>query len=106
LESFEANRLNRFEPAIQFVLEAKHGANLLAEGNREKNRDFLKKTGSNFQVADKTLSVTFKNPWQFVADFNSDSDLQPVAFGKTGEKENWRCLLDKVRTFFAQNPSV
>ena len=31
LEAFETNRLNRFEPAIRFVLEAKHGANLLAD---------------------------------------------------------------------------
>ena len=36
LESFEHNRRNRFEPAIQFVLEAKHASNLLAEGNPEK----------------------------------------------------------------------
>ncbi len=52
LELFEANRRNRFEPAIQFVLEAKHGAILLAEGNPEKNRDFLKKAGSNFRITE------------------------------------------------------
>jgi hypothetical protein len=40
----EHNRLNRFEPAIRFILEAKQATILLAEGNQEKNRDFLKKS--------------------------------------------------------------
>ena len=71
MESFEANRRSRFEPAIQFVLEAKHGAKLLVEGNPEQKRDFLKKIGSNFQVGEKALGVTFKSPWQFVAEFTS-----------------------------------
>jgi hypothetical protein len=71
LESFAENRRNRFEPAIRFVLEAKHGGKLLVEGNPEQKRDFLKKIGSNLQVREKALGVTFKSPWQFVADFNS-----------------------------------
>jgi hypothetical protein len=71
LEQFEANRRNRFEPAIRFVLEAKHGAKLLADGKPEEKRDFLKKIGSNLRLAEKALSVEFKTPWQFVADFNS-----------------------------------
>jgi len=40
----EHNRLNRFEPAIRFILEAKQATILLTEGNQEKNRDFLKKS--------------------------------------------------------------
>ena len=44
LEAFEHNRQNRFEPAIRFILEAKQATILLAEGNQEKNRDFLKKS--------------------------------------------------------------
>ena len=90
LDSFEHNRRNRFEPAIRFVLEAKHASILLAEGNREKNRDFLKKVGSNLQVGGKALAVAFRNPWQYVAEFNSDPT--PV-FGDnefTHVSENWR----------------
>ena|SRR5208283_1385118 len=90
LESFEHNRRNRFEPAIRFVLEAKHASILLAEGNRERNRDFLKKIGSNLQVGGKALAVTFRNPWQYVADFNSDPT---PSFGDnefTHVSENWR----------------
>lgn len=90
LEAFDANRKNRFEPAIQFVLEAKYGEKLVAEGNPEQKRDFLKKIGSNLQIAEKSLGVTFLNPWQFVADFNSDP---APTFGDneySHEKRKWR----------------
>lgn len=43
LDAFEHNRKNRFEPVIQFVLEAKQATFLLSEGKPERKRDFLKK---------------------------------------------------------------
>jgi hypothetical protein len=77
-------------PIIQFVLEAKHGGILLAEGKPEEKRDFLKKVGSNLRVAEKALSVDFRNPWQFVVDFNfsrasarADNEFSPHG-------EEWR----------------
>ena len=90
LESFGENRRNRFEPAIRFVLEAKHGGELLADGNPEQKRDFLKKIGSNLRVAEKSLALTFKNPWQFVADFNSHP--APILGDNvfSHEQSNWR----------------
>jgi len=54
---YKRNRQNRFEPAIRFILEAKQAIILLAERNQEKNRGFLKKIGSNFQMAEKSLAV-------------------------------------------------
>jgi hypothetical protein len=97
LAAFEHNRQNRFEPAIQFVLEAKNSTFLLAERNREKNRDFLKKIGSNFQVAEKSLTVEFKKPWNLLAEFNSARTTNLAACGEKSEISNWRCLLVKVR---------
>ena len=90
LEAFEQNRANRFEPAIRFVLEAKDATVLLAEGNQEKKRDFLKKIGSNFQVADKTLAVEFKNPWNLLAEFNSARTTKTAAGGEIAQKSEWR----------------
>ena len=90
LEAFEHNRQNRFEPAIQFVLEAKQATFLLAEGNREKNRDFLKKIGSNFQVAEKSLAVELKNPWNLLAEFNSARTTKTAAGGEISQKSEWR----------------
>ena len=97
LEAFEHNRRNRFEPAIRFVLEAKHGAQLLADGNPEQKRDFLKKVGSNLRVAEKALSVDFKNPWQFVADFNSSRASARAVNEFSHSRENWRRGRDSNR---------
>ena len=90
LEAFEHNRQNRFEPAIRFILEAKDATFLLAEGNQEKKRDFLKKIGSNFQMADKSLAVEFKKPWNLLAEFNSAPMTKIAACGEKPSKENWR----------------
>jgi hypothetical protein len=90
LEAFERNRQNRFEPAIRFILEAKQATILLAEGNQEKNRDFLKKIGSNFQMAEKSLAVEFKKPWDLLAEFNSAPMTKHAACGEISSKLNWR----------------
>jgi hypothetical protein len=76
--------------AIRFVLEAKDATILLAEGNQEKKRDFLKKIGSNFQVPDKSLAVEFKNPWNLLADFNSDLSNTHARQRVKSKKSNWR----------------
>jgi len=94
------NRRNRFEPAIRFVLDAKHGAELLVEGNPEGNRDFLKKIDSNLRIAEKALTVDFKNPWQYVVDFNFTraSARADNEFSLTGEKTGGE---GGIRTLFA-----
>jgi site-specific DNA recombinase len=90
LEAFERNRLNRFEPLMQFVSEAKNATFLLAEGNKEKNRDFLKKIGSNFDVAEKTLTVEFKKPWIYLAEFNSEPATIIARERGNPLESNWR----------------
>jgi len=57
-------------------------------------------------VADKSLAVEFKNPWNLLADFNSDLSNTHARQRVKSEKSNWRCLLTKVRTFFEENPTV
>ena len=95
-----------FEPAIQFVLETKQATILLSEGKPEQKRDFLKKIGSNFHVAEKSLAVEFKKPWNLLAEFNSDLTTSNARQREFSQKSNWRCLSDKVRTFFEENPVV
>ncbi|MDR3455929.1 MAG: hypothetical protein P4N60_00670 [Verrucomicrobiae bacterium] len=106
LEAFAQNRLNRFEPAIAFIKEAKQATILLAEGNSEQKRDFLKKIGSNFQMANKSLAVEFKKPWNLLVEFNFDLTTQNTRQREFSQKENWRWLSVKVRTFFEENPTV
>jgi hypothetical protein len=90
LEAFEHNRQNRFEPAIQFVLEAKQSTILLSQGKPEQKRDFLKKIGSNLKLAEKTLAVEFKTPWNLLAEFNSDLMNTNARQRESVSKENWR----------------
>jgi hypothetical protein len=90
LEAFEHNRQNRFEPAIRFISEAKDATFLLAEGNSEKKRDFLKKIGSNFQMAEKSLVVEFKKPWNLLAEFNSDLTIENARQREFSPKSKWR----------------
>ena len=90
LDAFEQNRKNRFEPAIQFVSEAKNATFLLEEANAEKKRDFLKKIGSNFRVADKSLPVEFKNPWKILVDFNCQLTTLNARQGEKSKKPIWR----------------
>ena len=63
---------------------------MLVEGNGEKNRDFLKKIGSNFQMAEKSLAVEFKKPWNLLAEFNSSRVTTNAASGEKSEIINWR----------------
>jgi hypothetical protein len=90
----------RFEPLTEFVKEAKQAVFLARERNPDACRDFLKKHGSNCLLADGQLRIEFQNPWKSVAEFTSAlvtaSEINP----RISDSSNWRCLLDKVRTFF------
>jgi len=57
-------------------------------------------------VADKSLAVEFKKPWNLLAEFNSARMTTTAACGEISQKSNWRCLSIKVRTFFEENSIV
>jgi hypothetical protein len=57
-------------------------------------------------VADKSLAVEFKKPWNLLAEFNSDLTTSNARQREISQKSNWRCLSDKVRIFFEENPVV
>jgi hypothetical protein len=44
----------------------------------------------NLQVADKSLAVEFKNPWKYVAEFNSDPITILARQRGNLKKVNWR----------------
>ncbi|MDB5358537.1 MAG: hypothetical protein JWN24_4990 [Phycisphaerales bacterium] len=62
------NRATRFEPAISFVSELKTAKKLVLEGNSERQRDFMKKVGSNHQIVNRTLRFVPRNAWKLVVD--------------------------------------
>jgi hypothetical protein len=63
---------------------------LLTQEKEDEKREFFKTIGSNFLVAEKTLSVELVNPWRLIADWNSAAPRNyPFASGN-GQKEEWR----------------
>jgi hypothetical protein len=62
------NHATRFEPAISFVLELKAAKKVVSDGNREQQRDFFKKVGSNFQLVNRTLRFVPRKAWKTVVD--------------------------------------
>lgn len=58
--SFVWKNNNRFELAINFIRESNQAEKYDQQKNPERIRDFLKKIGSNFRIADRTLLLDFK----------------------------------------------
>jgi hypothetical protein len=63
----------------------------------------LKKVGSNRLLHAQTLTVSFKTPWNYLAETN-------VAVRSTDDisvrTSVWWCCLKKIRTHFDQNGSL
>ena len=104
ISSFGRKSNNRFELAIAFLKDANQAEKYAQQENPERIRDFLKKIGSNFRIADRTLVLDFKNAFKIAEKYHAEAlcaEAIPYDFTKS---ENWRCLLYKIRTFFAENP--
>jgi site-specific DNA recombinase len=70
LNAFEQKSNNRFELAIKFIQASKEAKIIALQENPERIRDFLKKIGSNFRIAEQTLNFDFKNAWKILENFN------------------------------------
>ena len=68
--AFEQKSNNRFELAINFIKTSKEAKIIALQENPERIRDFLKKIGSNFRIAEQTLNFDFKNAWKILDNFN------------------------------------
>ena len=66
--ALEMKRASWLEPAIRFISEAKSAGFLASTGSEEKNRDFLRKVGSNLTISNRILTVTPRGAWQLVVD--------------------------------------
>ena len=91
---------------IQFIKEVNQAENIALQENPERIRDFLKKIGSNFRLAERTLSLDLKNAWKIPAKFNAERRSREATNLVFSECDNLRCFLDEVRTFFDENPNA
>ena len=59
---------------------------------------------SNFQISDRTLCFDFKNAWKILVNFNAEARSAEASKAEISENKIWLRLLDKIRTFFEENP--
>jgi site-specific DNA recombinase len=104
INAFEQKSNNRFELATKFIQASKEAKIIALQENPVAGRDFLKKIGSNFRIAEQTLNFDFKNAWKILVNFNAEALCAEASNLKNFDFEKLRCLLDEIRTFFAENP--
>jgi hypothetical protein len=104
ITAFGRKSNNRFELAIAFLKDANQAEKYAQQENPERIRDFLKKIGSNFRIADRTLVLDFKNAFKIAEKYHAEALCAEAVSYDFTKSENWRCFLIDVRTFFEQNP--
>jgi len=58
----------------------------------------------NFRLSGQKLFLDFKNPFKITAEAEPERSEGEATTPKNAKIENWRYLLDKIRTFFDENP--
>ena len=89
---------------INFLKATNQAEKIALQENPEQGRDFLKKIGSNFHIAERTLALDLKKPWRVARSWHCVSLCDTPHSAVSGKSENWRCFLDEVRTLYEQNP--
>jgi site-specific DNA recombinase len=70
LVALQTSRADRLEPLRNWILEANTANQMVFENNLLKMKPFLRKIGSNRLLHAQTLRVSFKKPWDFLAETN------------------------------------
>ena len=73
ISAFGRKSNNRFELAIAFLKEANQAEKYAQQESAIGGRDFLKKIGSNFRIADRTLACDFKNAFQIAEKYPAEA---------------------------------
>jgi hypothetical protein len=60
----------------------------------------------NFRLSGQKLFFDFKNPYKIVANAEPERSESEATTLKNSKIVNWRYLLDKIRTYFEQNPDA
>ncbi len=90
ISSFGRKSNNRFELAINFIKEANQAEKYAQQENPERIRDFLKKIGSNFRIADRTLACDFKNAFKIAEKYHAEALCAEATSYDFAKSENWR----------------
>ena len=104
ISAFGRKSNNRFELAIAFLKEANQAEKYAQQENPERIRDFLKKIGSNFRIAERTLSFPLKNAWILAGKYHAEAQRAEATSYDFSESTNWRRRKDSnLRGSFPPN---
>ena len=92
----ERKSSNRFERMIAFVKVANQAENIALQENPVTGRDFLKRLGSNFRIAERTLSLEFRNPWQIAEKCHAEAQRAEATGHNFTESLAWRGRLPEL----------
>ena len=60
----------------------------------------------NPRLASRSLLLDFKNPWRILAETSVASLCDAPNFGENANSVSLLCLLNKIRTFYQNNPDA
>ena len=103
LSDFERKGNHWLELTRNWILQANQALNLASGEKFWEMKTFLKSIGSNPRLASGMLSVDFKKPFSYLAELATNA-RSADAFFPTNTL--WWSILQKVRTFFHDNPDA
>jgi len=104
LRDFERKGNHWLELVRNWIIEANQAKNLAFSDNFPGMKDFLKKIGSNRRILDQKLYIKFQEPWNYLYFLAAEPRAAGAGEAKTGAYTDMWSLLEKVRTYYEQNP--
>jgi site-specific DNA recombinase len=103
ISAFGRKSNNRFELAITFLKDTNQAEKYAQQENPERNRDFLKKIGSNFRIADRRLVCDFKNAWIIAEKYHGEAQRAKAKTYDFAKSESWLGREDSNHKIFTNN---
>jgi len=90
LKDFEQKGNHWLELTRNWIIEANQAKNLALSENFHEMKNFLKKIGSNHEIANRKLTISFKKPWNYLYFFSAEARGAEAACPKNDENcEMW-----------------
>jgi predicted transcriptional regulator len=99
----EKGQASPIEPVKNLIFEASVAKKWVFENNLLEMKSFLQKVGLNREIRSQTLTVSFKKPFDLLAETTVAAQR---AASEAERNSIWWCLLKSARIFFDENPSV
>ena len=90
ISAFGTKSKNRFELMINFIKEANQAENIAQQENPVAGRDFLKKIGSNFRIAERSLSFSPQPAWRIASKYHAEAQRAKATDYDFTKSTNWR----------------